>query len=142
MKKFFQEIFSNIFTSFIKASKGEENLSNVIWFWGVIGYCFSYFILNKIVLVSNNSIVDFIICWAVLIYFVWHIYTVTKCAPKKKKMNKEEKAKLQKVEARSRTRSIFNKIISREPITKWNPVSITIIIDLLFIAHFGGYLLR
>ena len=89
-----KEIFSKIEASFKKANKGEETLSHMIWWWGAIGYVVAFFIADKLIKAIDFRSVDIAISLLMSIYFVWHIYAVKKCAPKKPKLSAEEKAKL------------------------------------------------
>jgi len=135
-----KEIFSKIETSFRKAIKGEENLSIVIWFWGAIAYVTAFFIIEKMVQGVNLISFDVVISVVMVVYFVWHLYVLIKCNPKKPKLTKEEKERLKEEARKERGKRILRKLFLREPITQTNPVIVTAVIDLFFISHFGGYI--
>ena len=80
--------------SFIFANKGEENVDFLIWIWGVPSYIISYFVINKSILAVNNLWFDYSLSILISIFYIWHIYVVKKCAPKKPKLTKEEKKQL------------------------------------------------
>lgn len=122
--------------SFTEATKGRENLNIVIWYWGIIAYLVAYFIANNTINAININFVEITISVLMVIYFIWHIYVIKKCSPKKIKLSKEEK-KRQKIENRqNRIKSIMKKFLLQEPMTKWNSVKVAIVMDVLCIASF------
>ena len=44
-----RSFIKSIEESFIKANKGQEQINVVIYWWGVLAYFISYFIINKII---------------------------------------------------------------------------------------------
>ncbi len=85
---------------------------------------------------------DIIISVMSIIFFSWHIYVLKKCSPKKPKLTPEEK-KLKRIEARRNfARSFMRKLLLRESITKWDPIFITMVIDVLCISTFAGYIIN
>ncbi len=137
-----QNIFAKIENSFYLAMEGKEDVKKLIWCWGVPSYLISFFILDHIIRLQGMRILDIAISAMATIFFVWHIYVLKKCSPEKPKLTPEEK-KLKRLEARRNfMRSFFRKLFLKEPITKWDPVFVTIVIDLLCIATFTGYILN
>lgn len=145
MKKL-SDIFSNIpnkiKTSFKKIIKGEEEMKNLIWFWGVVSYVTVYFLFNFIIRVSQSYFITFSLSLITIIYFLFHIFALKKCQPKKKKLTKEEKKLLQKNRGKNFSKSFFRKLTLQEPITKWNTVNILIALDLLYILIFFEYIIE
>lgn len=137
-----KELLNKIEKSFIAIIKGEESLHNVIWWWGVIGYLIAYFIANQIIKISSSTFVDMTVSIVMTMYFIWHIYAVVKCSPKKPQLTKEER-KLAKIEARKDFgKKFMRKLLLKEPLTKWNSTSIAIAFDLLCITQFATYIFR
>lgn len=131
-----KNLFKTIEHSFTNATKGTENLNIVIWYWGIIAYLVAYFIINKAIHAIDIHFIEIAISVLTAIYFAWHIYAVKKCSPKKIKLSKEDK-KRQKIENKhKRVKSMMRKLLLQEPITKWNSVKVTIVMDLLCIAIF------
>ena len=136
------DLLNKIEKSFIAITKGEESLHNIIWWWGAVGYLVAYFIANQIIKISDSASVDMAVSIVMSVYFIWHIYAVVKCSPKKPKLTKEEK-KLAQIEARKDFgKKFMRKLLLKEPLTKWNSNSITIAIDLLCISQFATYIFR
>jgi len=136
------QIFSKIETSFRASMKGEETTNNLIWWWGVIGYFVSYFGADKIVKTSNLRSVDVAVSMIMTVYFIWHIYVLRKCSPKKPQLTKEEKQKIREERRKDLGKKIMRKFFLQESITKWDPVVVTIAIDLFCIANFVSYITR
>ena len=134
--------FNKIETSFKAATKGEESVHNMIWWWGVCGYMVAFFIVNRIVKVSDSIIIDIIVSLLMVIYFVWHFYAMRKCAPKKPKLSKEEKKKLREEARKDLGKKLARKFFLQESITKWDPIFIVLVIDVFSIATFLQYLIR
>ncbi len=136
------QIFSKIEASFRAAMKGEETINRLIWRWGVIAYFIAYFVANKIVRISNLKSVDVAVSILMMIYFAWHIYVLKKCSPKKPKLTKEEEKVMRAERRRNFGKSLMRKLFLKESVTEWDPVFITIIIDLFCIANFLSYVTR
>lgn len=128
--------------SFKKIMKGEEDLKTVMWFWGGIAYVFTYLILRKVLKISESEILDLVISSFVIAYFIWHIYALKKCSPKKPKLTKEQKEILKKERMKRISKSFLRKIMLQEPISKWNSASVLIALNLLYIIIFFEYLTR
>ena len=136
------EILSKIETSFKAANKGTESLSCLIYWWGIIGYLVAYFIADRIIKINEVRFVDVAVSSLMIVYFAWHFYALKKCSPKKIKLSKEEK-KLQKAQARAELgKKFMRKLLLQEPITKWDPVFIEMVIDVFSIANFASYIVR
>ncbi len=135
-----KEIFIRIDDSFHKATKGEESINVLIWWWGVASCLFTFFVADVLVAKINMRSIDIIISTLMLAYFVWHLYVLKKCSPKKPKLTKEEK-KLFKQEARKQLgRKFLRKLFLQESLTKTNPILVMIVIDLYCAAHFANYI--
>ena len=133
-------LLNKIETSFKAAMKGEESISNLTKWWGVIGYLVTYFIIEKIVMAVDSRFVDVALSVSVILYFSWHIYALKKCSPKKPKLSKEEKQYL-KIQARKDLgKKFLRKLLLQESLTKWNPITVCMVIDVLCIACFLGYI--
>lgn len=137
-----KEILSKFYSAFRRATDGKETLSHMIWWWGVFGYLISYFICDSIVKSVDFRFVDVAVSVVVVVYFIWHIYALYKCAPKKPKLTPEEKEKIKQDRMMNIGRSAVRKLLLREPITRWDPVFMTAVIDALCITHFFGYIFK
>jgi hypothetical protein len=74
-----------------------------------------------------------------IIYFIWHIYALKKCSPKKVKLTKEEKEKLKIERRKELPRKIIKKVFLQESFAKVDLVMIVMVLDAFCIAHFLGY---
>ena len=135
-------LFNKVKTSFKAATKGEESVQNVIWWWGVCGYLGAFFIANRIVKISNIRIIDILVSLLMIIYFSWHFYAMRKCAPKKPKLSKEEKKRLREEARKDFTKKLARKFFLQESITKWDPILVVLAIDAFSIATFLQYVIR
>jgi predicted membrane protein len=136
------QMFNKIEASFRAAMKGEETVHNLIWWWGAVGYLVAYFIIDKIIKINHFKFIDVTISLLAVVYFSWHVYALKKCAPKKPKLSKEEKKRLSEEARKDMGKRFMRKLLLQESITKWDPIFITIVIDLFCIANFLGYVLR
>lgn len=128
--------------SFKRAIKGEESVNIIIWWWGVIAYLFAYFVVDKMIKSIDIRAIDILVSLIAVIYFCWHFYVLRKCRPKKPKLSKEER-KIQKMKNRKEFgKKFLRKLFLQESITKWDPILITLVIDVFCIAHFFGYVIR
>jgi hypothetical protein len=134
-------LINKIDISFRAATRGQESVHNMIWWWGGIGYALSYFVIDSLIKKVDVFWVDIFTSLVAIIYFIWHIYALKKCQPKKAKLSKEEKKRLKIIARQQFVKKFFRKLFLQEPITKWDPVFITIVIDLLCITHFLSYIL-
>lgn len=135
-------LLNKIDASYKAAMKGQESVHNIIWWWGIVGYLVSYFIIDRIIKINDFRALDIIISLMMVVYFSWHIYVLRKCSPKKPKLTKEEKKKM-RIEARKNFgKSFMRKLLLQESITEWDPVFITMVMDVFCIANFLGYVLR
>lgn len=135
-------LFNKIETSFKAAMKGEESTSILIKWWGISSYLVAYFIVERLVLKVDSRVVDVALSAITMLYFIWHIYVLRKCSPKKPKLSKEEKQYLRREARKNLGKKILRKLFLQEPITAWNPVTVTIVIDVICITHFLGYVLK
>lgn len=136
-----KDFFSKLEASFKAALRGEENVNAIIYWWGVIGYAVA-FIVNKIITSLHIYAFGFVVSAVMVSYFIWHIYVLRKCAPKKPKLTKEEKAKLRSERLKEMPRKVMRKILLQESITKYDPVFVTMVIDAFCVAQFLGHILR
>jgi hypothetical protein len=139
-KEFFQNLFEKVEDSFKKSTRGEEDLKILIRYWGIAAYLFFYFIVKKLMDSTNLKFLDVIIAAFSIVYFSWHIYAMYKCKPKKTKLTKEEKNKMKKDRVKRLSRSFTRKLLLQESVSKWDPVTITIVADLFFVLTFLSYL--
>ncbi len=139
---FLKNYLKRIDFSFKQIMKGEEDLKIVMWWWGGIAYVFTYFILRKVLKISENEILDLAISSFVIAYFIWHIYALKKCSPQKPKLTKEQKEILKKERMKRISKSFLKKIMLQEPISKWNSANVLIALNLLYIIIFFEYLTR
>lgn len=137
-----KEIFSKINSSFKKANRGEETVSHMIWWWGVIGYLVAFLIANKLIRVINFRSIDIFLSLLMVLYFSWHIYAIKKCAPKKPKLSPEEKKKLKEERRAQFGKKALRKLLAQESLTTWDPVFMVMAIDLLCVTHFFGYVFK
>lgn len=137
-----KEFFFKIEASFKKAMRGEESVQILIWWWGVIGYLVAFFIARKLIRAINFHVADVVISLLMITYFSWHFYVLKKCAPKKPKLTTEEKRRLKEERRREMGKRVMRKLFLQEPITKWDPVLITLVIDVFCVVNFFHYILR
>ena len=136
------DVLNKIESSFKLALKGQESPSTLIRNWGVIAYLIAYFVVNKIIRVNQYRFIVVTLAMVMVCYFIWHIYVLVKCSPKKPKLSKEEKAKIREEGRKDYTKSFMRKLFLQEPVTEWNPLFITIVIDTFCVAHFLNYIAR
>lgn len=131
------ELYKNkIIKSFQNCNKGVENFDSVKYYWGLIGYFITFFILDWVVMKNKIYFFDFILCITISIYFSWHIYAIYKCKPKKEKLSKAEKL-VKKQQMRSeRFKIILDKIFLRRSIAKFNAPFVMTIVNLYIIANY------
>lgn len=134
------KILEIIENSFRKSLKGEENINNLIWYWGAISYVIAFLIAEKVIRLSRFALIDSAVSALVCAYFVWHIYALKKCSPKKPKLSDEEKKRLKEERKKDRGKRFMRKLLLQEPISNHDPVFITIVIDIFCISHFLRYL--
>ncbi|OFW80353.1 MAG: hypothetical protein A2887_04535 [Alphaproteobacteria bacterium RIFCSPLOWO2_01_FULL_40_26] len=135
-----REIFSKIKASFKRATKGEEALNIMIWWWGILAYAVSYFIIESLIMAINFRFIDILISAVMALYFGWHFYALKKCAPKKPKLTSEEKKKLCGQQRHEMGKKFLRKLFLQEPISKWDPVFVMLVVDVFCMAHFLGYI--
>lgn len=127
-------LIKKIQTSFKASTQGKENISILIWYWGVLTYVVFYVLINWLIGMIRWRILSAVICIFAAVYFGWHIYALLKCRPKKPKLSKEEKAQLK--EKHHFYKSFGRKFFLQEPWFKWNPITALVVIDILFLLHF------
>lgn len=137
MKELIKNYSLKIQNSFQTAWAGKEDLEIVLWIWGGAAYLASIFI-NKLILWNKIAFFDFFLSAMVVSYFVVHIIITRRCAPKKTPLTKEQKEELKK----DRAKKFLRKLFLQEPLKKWNPVVITIAIDLYIILYFSEYIIK
>jgi hypothetical protein len=125
--------------SFINSIKGGEKLNILIYYWGFISYIICYLIINKIIYAIDIRTIDIFLSLIVCIYFIWHIYVIHKCKPKKIKLSLEEKKKNDLLKKKELPKKIMRKIFLKESIFKWDIVNVITAIDLFCIASFSSY---
>jgi hypothetical protein len=128
--------------SFKASIRGEEKLSVIIRWWGIIGYLVFYFIVNKLIQFNKITVIDIFLSSLAIVYFSWHIFALKRCSPKKPKLTKEEKKLIKLKNEGQFWKSFMRKLLLQEPITKWNTVSVLIALDLLYIVIFLEYIIR
>jgi len=133
--------FSKIETSFKASLRGEESTSALIYWWGISAYVVAFF-LNKIIRASHIYIFGAAVSAILIGYFIWHIYALKKCSPKKPKLTKEENKKIREERRKEFPKKLMRKLLLQESFTKWDPVFVTIVIDAYCIAQFLDYILR
>lgn len=139
---YMKEILNKIKASFQAANKGEENIKTVIWCWGILAYAVSYFIINKIIHLIDSRLFDILLSFVMIIYFVWHIYVVKKCSPKKPKLSNEEKQRIREEKRKNFKKSLLKKLLLQESITKWHTITVIMVMDAFCVAHFLSYIIR
>ncbi len=132
---------SSIYTKFTEhfklANQGKEDIIIILWFWGGCAYLIA-FLVSKIIAGSSLAFVKFLLGLPIMAYFIWHIWVIKKCSPKKPTLTKEEKEQLKQ----QRFKRLMRKLFLKEPITKWNPSLIGMLIDVYVILCFLTYLIR
>ncbi len=135
------DIFSKVEASFKAALRGEESTSALIYWWGISAYVVA-FIANKIIRASHVYLFGAVVSAVLICYFVWHIYVLKKCSPKKPKLTKEEKRKLRAERRKEFPKKLMRKILLQESFTKWDPIFVTMVIDAYCVAQFLDYIIR
>lgn len=136
-----KKYFSKIEESFLKSCKGQEDFNIVIWYWGIAAYVVALFLVDWLVIYSKFAILDVIISLSVCVYFVWHLFIIHKCKPKKTKLSKVEK-KIAKQKARHQSAKVLlQKLFLQRPIGQWNSVVFLTVCDLYMVSHFLSYVL-
>lgn len=136
------DFLDKVEVSFKASLKGEENVKVLIYYWGLIGWFVAFFVMDRIVKINNLRVVDISISVVTIIYFVWHIYVLKKCSPKKPKLSKEEKKKLKEEARKEIGKKVLRKLLLQEPIKKWDPIFVSMVFDAFCIAQFVGYISR
>ncbi len=134
--------FSKIESSFKASLKGEENPKILIYYWGFISWIIAFFVMDNVIKINDIRIIDVSVSVLTIIYFMWHIYVLKKCSPKKPKLTKEEKKKLKEEARREIGKKLLRKLFLQEPIRKWDPIFVSMIFDAFCIAQFLGYISR
>lgn len=127
--------FTNITQSFVLASKGKEKFDIVKWYWGFFSYLICFFIIYGILEKFSWKFIVSVISYAVIIYYIWHIYVTIKCAPKAIKLSKEEK-EIKRLKEGGFFRKLTRKLLLQESFSKLNPRNLLVAIDLFMILHF------
>ena len=137
-----KQILTAIEESFHKALSGQEKVRVVVFWWGIPVYLFCYLVLNNLIRWIDFRVFDIFIAFIVSIYFVWHIYVLHRCKPKKPQLTADEKKQLELAQKKDRAKKIMRKFLLREPVFKWNQIAVVTALDLLFIAHFSSFFFR
>ncbi len=137
LRNFFETYFPQIKHHFDLVHDGKEDLVIVLWVWGGLAYLASFFI-GKLVFLVHFMFFKWVISMLVIAYFVWHIFIVRRCSPKKPLLSKEELEQLKK----DRFNRFLRKLFLKEPFTKWDPAVIAIALDIYVIVNFLEYLIR
>ncbi len=127
--------------SFLKINAGEEIFFNVIWFWGVVSYLVTLFVINKLIKLITAQWLAGILAFVVIGYFIWHIFAIYKCKPKEPKLSKIEKKLKRQEEKRQFLKITLEKIFLKRSWTEWNTATVLTAIDLYIITNFLGYIL-
>lgn len=137
-----QSFLDKIEFSFKACLKGEENLKFVIYYWGCIAWLFSFFVVDRIIKINPSQLFDTVVSIIVILYFICHIYILKKCSPKKPKLTKEEKQRLKEEARKDLAKKFMRKLFLQESVTKWNSVTVAMVLDAFFVAHFLNYISR
>lgn len=135
------EIFVKIENSFKASLNGKEDTAVLVYWWGIGSYVLAFF-LNKLIRSLHIYVLGVAVSAMLIAYFVWHIYALKKCSPKKPKLTKEEKLKLRQERRKEMPKKFLRKLLLQEPITQWDPVFVSMMIDLFCIAQFVDYIVR
>ena len=134
-----KSLIKKIEESFHKANKGLEAINILVYWWGIPNYLLAYFVINKIIYFVNIRTLDMFLALITCCFFGWHIYALNKCKPKKPELSAEEKNKIKMQRSKEMPKTILRIIFLKQPIFKWNTISVVIALDLIFIAHFSAY---
>ena len=135
-----KQYLKKIKESFFKASKGEEVFFRVIWFWGVLFYIVSFF-LEKAIQAIFWKFFSFMISLITISYFVWHIYAIHKCKPKRKKLTKIEKKIIKQKAKQQFLKTFMKKLLLQQSWSKWKSETVITAIDIYIILHFATYVI-
>jgi hypothetical protein len=133
------EILDKIEASFRASLRGEESVHTLIYRWGLFSWIAAYFIVNKLIMLIDIRFFDIVISIIAAGYFIFHIYVLRKCTPKKPKLSEEEKQKIKEEARKDLGKKIVRKFLLQESIRQWDPVFATTLIDLFCVAHFLDY---
>ncbi len=129
------QLLEKIENSFRASLRGEETIHNLIWKWGVPAYFVAFF-ASKIFNQGKFVILSYFISSILISYFIWHLYAVIKCRPRKPALTPEEKMQIRIQKRKDFSKRLLRKLLLQEPIFKWNNVVIISALDLLCIAQF------
>lgn len=134
--------FNKIKTSFISASRGEEDISILIRYWGIGAYITAYLIFNNLLIRHfHKPLLSHLAAGFCVIYFLWHFYAMIKSTPKGPVLTKEEKRELRQQKRKEFFRSFWRKLLLQESFGTWDPIFVTKLVDVFCIAHFVGVFL-
>jgi len=137
-----KQILTVIEDSFKKALLGQEKVKIIVFWWGIPAYLTCYFVFNNLIRWIDFRVFDIFISFIISIYFVWHIYVLQRCKPKKVQLTPDEIKQLELAQKKDRAKKIMRKFLLREPFFKWNQVAVVTAVDLLCIAHFSSFFFR
>jgi hypothetical protein len=133
-------IFVRIRNSFLQAWHGQEDLQNIVWWWGILTFPIA-FLLTKLIRFNEILAIDIILSALAIIYYIWHIIVLHKCSPKIPKLNLEGQEMTKEERRKEFAKSFGRKLFLKEPITKWNTTSFVTVIDIYIITVFVGYII-
>jgi hypothetical protein len=136
LKEIFEKLLEKAEDSFKRSNKGLEDTKILIRYWGIPVYLFFFFVVRELIFAIDFFAVGLILSSFVIMYCAWHIFALIKCKPKKVKLTKEQKLELKKDRAKRLSKSFVKKLLLQESISKWDPISITIAVDVYFILLF------
>lgn len=138
IKELLKSFIAKAELSFKKACRGKEEIKILIRYWAIPSYIFFFFGIDSLVVSINFLVIDLVLSSFAVIFFSWHMFAMIKCKPKKKKLTTEEKKELKKNKRKNLSKSVMKKLLLQESITKWDPVTLTIVADFYFFILFLG----
>ena len=138
-KELFQNFFEKAESSFKKSINGEEDIKILIRYWAIPSYIFFYFFIKLFIDKVDLAVINIFFASFAIAFYIWHLYAIYKCKPKKKKLTKEEREALKRDRSRTLSKSFTRKLFLQESISKWDPVTVTIVADIFFLITFLAY---
>ena len=129
----FNNITQKIKKSFLLAWNGKEKMFNILFWWGILSFIICYLLIQPLIDFNPIKFIDILISGAIVTYYIWHIIVIRRCSPKKPKLTKEQEKKLKQEKRKEFPKRFMRKLFLKEPITKWNPPLMIIVVDLYII---------
>jgi hypothetical protein len=115
-------IISKIKNLFLRATKGEESIKNLIFC--LIGFLPFYFILK--IFFFKIFIISTIFKTINILFLLWHIFATIRCKPKKEK---------KQISFKKISKSLTDKLLLKKPWLNLKITTFVILVDILLILN-------